>query len=158
MALFFVPTDDVVSSYSELLRMLPDDMPPEFDTFLGYFQSTWNFGTPLRHNSTARYPPQTWNVRRRTLSLLNRTNNRDEAFHFSFKRLVGHSNPTIWGFISAMKLQQSTNYSMMTCVLVGEQPPKRKNKYIFKDNRIFHACQQYGELNLIEYLDLLTNL
>ena len=40
----------------------------------------------------------------------------------------------------------------MTCVLVGERPPKRKNKYIFKDNLIFHACQQYGELNLIEYL------
>ena len=43
----------------------------------------------------------------------------------------------------------------MTCVLVGERPSKKKNKYIFKDDRIFHACQQYGELNLIEYLYLL---
>ena len=48
-----------VSSYSELLGMLPDDMPPELSTFLGCFQSAWIFGNPLRHNSTARYPPQT---------------------------------------------------------------------------------------------------
>ena len=102
MALSFVPTDNVVSCYSELLGMLPDNMSPEFDTFLGYFQSIWNFGIPLRHNSTARYPPQTWNVRGRTLSLLNRTNNHVEAFHFSFKRLVGHSNPTIWGFVEVV--------------------------------------------------------
>ena len=141
MALSFVPTD-------ELLGMLPEDMPLEFDTFLGYFQSTWIFGNPLRHNSTARYPPRTWNVRGRTPSLLNRTNNHVEALHSSFKRLVGHSNPTIWGFISSMKLQQSTNHSIMTCVLVGERPPKKKNKYIFKDIHIFHDCQQYGELNL----------
>ena len=124
--------------------MLTDDMPPEFNTFLGYFQSTWIFGNPLRHNSTPRNPPQTWNVRERTLSLLNRTNNHVEAFlQYGGSSVTWNSN------------SRRIYNSIMTCVLVGERPPKRKKTYILKDNRIFHACQQYGELNLIEYLDLL---
>ena len=98
MALSFVPT--------ELLGMLPDDMPPEFDTFLGFSSLLGTLEplfviTPLHdtHNKPRMFEGM----------FLNRTNNYVEAFHFSFKRLVGHSNPKIWGFISAMKLQQSTN-------------------------------------------------
>ena len=89
---------------------------------------------------------------------MNRTNNHVEAFHGSFRQLVGHSNPTIWGFISAMKLQQSLTDGMMTCVLVGEQPPKRKNKYIARDNRILNGCQQYGVVSLLDFLDFVMDL
>lgn len=158
MGLAFIPPDDVPAAFTDILGQIPVDLPPEFDPFLAYFQTTWISGSSLRRNSCARYPPHTWNVRGRTLSLLNRTNNAVESFHSSFKQFVGHSNPTIWGFVSAMTLQQSVTDGIMTSVLVGVRPPKRKNKYIAKDNRILTASQQYGAILLLEFLDLMMDL
>ena len=87
------------------------------------------------------------------------TNNNAEVLHGSFRQLVGHSNPTIWGLISAMKQEQSLTDGTITCVLVGELPPKRirKNNYIRRDNCKLNGCLQCDVVLLLDFLDLVMD-
>ena len=124
MGLAFIPTDQVVDAFATLLDQIPEDLA--IDPFLSYFQSTWVSGVvTARRTGRARFPPACWNIRGRTLLLMNRTNNHIGAFHNSFKRVVGHSNPTIWGF------QQSITDGMMICVLGGTlETLRRTTEYL----------------------------
>lgn len=157
MGLAFVPTANVVTEFGELVNQIPDTLA--IDEFLAYFKSTWIEGTTIgRRIGRARFPPETWNVRTRTLAMMNRTNNVVESFNKRFSEGVGHSNPTIWNFLSAMKLEQSMTDAKQTAVLVGERPPKRLAKYTRKDDRILTSINRYGVLPLLEFLDLMMDL
>ena len=57
--------------------------------------------------------------------MMNRTYNVVESFNKRFREGFGHSNQTIWNFISAMQLEHSMTDTKHTAVLVGERPPKR---------------------------------
>ena len=90
--------------------------------------------------------------------MMNRTNNVVESFNKRFSEGFGHSNPTIWNFISAMQLEQSMTDTKQTAVLVGERPPKRLAKYTRRDDRELSSINQYGVLPLVDFLDLIMNL
>ena len=115
---------------------MPDDL--NIDDFLGYFQTTWVEGlsTGRRAPGNAKFPPTTWNCFDRTLSQLNRTNNFVEAWNKKFAGVVGHSNPTIWNFLAAVKMELSATDGKISSYLVGQQPPKRKKVYLDKDTAI----------------------
>ena len=115
MSLAFVPPEDVITAFHTVLDAIPEDL--DIDAFLNYFQATWIEGmSTVRRNWRARYPPTVWNIRSRTLQMMNRTNNHLEAFHNAFKQKVGHSNPTIWGFITGMRLQQAASDNIMAVI------------------------------------------
>ena len=131
MSLAFVPAENVISAFHSVLADIPEDL--DIDAFLNYFQATWVEGiSSARRNGRARYPPETWNVRARTMLMMSRTNNHLEAFHNAFKQKVGHSNPTIWGFIAGMRLQQSASDNIMAAIAVGDKPPRRNARDIKK--------------------------
>ena len=126
--LAFIPVAKVVTAFGDLANQMPDNLP--IDEFLDYFKSTWVVSTLIgKRVGRARFPPETWNVRTRRLSMINRTNNVVESFNKRFSEGFGHSNPTIWNFISAMQLEQSMTDTKQTAVLLGERPPKRLAKY-----------------------------
>ena len=89
---------------------------------------------------------------------MNRTNNHVEAFHNSFKQLMGHTHPTIWGFIDTMRLQQGITDGKITSVLAGDPAPARHPRDVKKDARILHATQQHGTIPVLTYLDLIADL
>ena len=62
-----------------------------------------------------------------------------ESFNKRFSEGVGHSNPTIWNFISAMQLEQSMTDTKQTAVLVDERPPKRLAKSTRRDDRVLSS-------------------
>ena len=107
---------------------------------------------------TASFPPVLWNVRGRTLERMNRTNNPVESFHSQFKKFVKTAHPTIWAFIDAMRLQQSDTDGKICSMIVGERPPKRKKTHLAGDDKIFSATNQFDNMELIPYLDLVMNL
>ena len=71
---------------------------------------------------------------------------------------VGHSKPTVWSFLSAMK-QSSTDEKLLK-EACGDPPEARKKKHIIKDRRNLHAVERYDPetVELVQYLDSLRNV
>ena len=91
MGLAFVLATDVVSCFTELVEQMPENL--QIDEFLEYFKSTWIEGSAVgRRVGRALFPPETWNVRNRTLHLMNRTNNVVESFNKQFSSLLDTAN------------------------------------------------------------------
>ena len=80
-----------------------------------------------------------------------------ESWNNKFSGVVGHSNPTIWNFLAAVRVEQSSTDGKLTSYLVGQQPPKRKKANEEKDASVRHIVDRNDgyEDRLIEYLDLL---
>ncbi len=53
---------------------------------------------------------------------------------------------------------QSDTDSKITLQSLGKEPPKRKTNDKARDNMIFNATTDYGNRDLISYLDLVVNL
>ena len=72
--------------------------------------------------------------------------------------MVGHSNPTIWGFIAGMRLQQAISDDTMTAIAVGDKPPRRNARDTRKSDRLLSASSLYDTKPLIEFLDLIADI
>ena len=57
---------------------------------------------------TAHFPSKSWNQTDRVETDLNRIKNYLESFNKTFADDVGHSNPTIFNFLSAVQLEQAS--------------------------------------------------
>ena len=157
MILAFVHPEDVITAFHTVLDAIPEDL--DIDAFLNYFQATWIEGmSTVRRNGRAMYPPAVWNIHSRTLQMMNRTNNHLEAFHNAFKQKVGHSNPTIWGFITGMRLQQAASDNIMAAIEVGDKPPRRNARDTKKSDRLLYVTSQYSTKPLFEFLDLIADI
>ena len=112
MSLAFVPPEDVITAFHTVLNAIPEDL--DIGAFLNYFQATWIKGmSTVRRNGRAMYPPAVWNIRSRTLQMMNRTNNHLEAFHNAFKQRSGTVTQLFGGSSPACdcsKLLQTTSW------------------------------------------------
>ncbi len=123
---------------------------------------TWIQGVAPGRN--ARFPPAIWNVHDRKISRLNRTNNYVEAWNKQFAALVGHAHPTIWNFMSAMFMEQSSTDEKMLLQRNGDQPPRRKKRHVIRDTRLYNRVLAYypesldDSSALITYLDFLRDV
>ena len=90
---------------------------------------------------------------------MNRTNNVVESWNKKFSALVGHANPTIYNFIAAVQMEQSSTDKKILANSLGEQPPKRKKANSDKDRRIFSIVKNYHsyEDDVLTYIDLLKS-
>ncbi|XP_064107992.1 uncharacterized protein LOC135216547 [Macrobrachium nipponense] len=103
VALAFLPVDDVVDGYEELVD--DDDMP---QSVVSYFEN--NYIGPLRGRGERRrrleppYPLTIWNVWDRCMSGIARTTNNLEAYHSALKDTVNMSHPNIWKLIDVFEM------------------------------------------------------
>ena len=83
-----------------------------------------------------------------------------EAWNKQFAAQVGHAHPTIWNFLAAVYIEQSSTDEKFLFEANGDEPPRRKKRYVTRDRRIEHLVQSYQpDLDkLIPYLDSLRNL
>ena len=72
-----------------------------------------------------------------TLAQLNQTNYFVGAWNKKFAGVVGHSHPTIWNFLEAVRMEQSATDGKIFSYFVGQQPPKRKKAYVDKNITTF---------------------
>ena len=157
MQLAFLPVDDVVPSFIELLDLIPADLG--LDDFLNYFMTTWVQGvSTARSTKPARFPPQSWNLVERTNCNLNKTNNYAEAFNRKFAAMVGHAHPTIWNFLQAVYVEQSTTDELILKESYGDAPAAKRARQITKDRRLAHLVEAYDDQDLVSHLDMLRNV
>ena len=94
------------------------------DDFARYFEYTW-IGTTWQR---ALFPPSAWNHHDASLALLPRSSNMAEGWHNGFRSLVRCSNPTIWSFLDALKLEQGlTDQKIANAYCFILLPPDRRS-------------------------------
>ena len=99
-----VPVDNVPAVFNTIMEAVPYDL--QIDPLLGFFERTWTSGLNGR---SARFPPSSWNQTDRVATDLNRTNNYCELLNSrKFFIDLGHSNPTIYNFLSQRRIAASS--------------------------------------------------
>ena len=109
--LAFVPPDDVVSAFEELMdSQFFQDNASDLLNLTNYFEDNW-IGRPARRGgrSNPTYQVEIWNCYTETLHDMPKTNNAVEGWHRGFHQLLGAYHPTIWKFIDGLKKEQSLN-------------------------------------------------
>ncbi|KAL5248806.1 hypothetical protein ACHWQZ_G017858 [Mnemiopsis leidyi] len=120
----------------------------------------WNLGREPVIGRRARFPPETWNQTDRVEIGMGRTNNFCESFNKTFSDVVGHSKPSIYNFLSAVQLEQSSTEGKITSCRQGRQPPARKKRWVGKDAAMKRIVGNYHlyENRVTEFLDELSQL
>ncbi|KAL3885419.1 hypothetical protein ACJMK2_025482 [Sinanodonta woodiana] len=105
-SLAFVPAEDVVLAFEELLSRV--DFPLESQPVLDYFEDAW-IGRPIRGNKhqPPRTPHSMWRWHR-SLS----------------EELIGGNHPTIWKFITVLQKEQVLNEAKIEQSLLTERSPR----------------------------------
>ena len=150
-SLAFVPVEDVVLAFEELLSRV--DFPLESQPVLDYFEDTW-IGRPTRGNK--RRPPRTphsmWSCYDNINDDLPKTNNSCEGWHRSFSELIGGNHPTIWKFITVLQKEQCLNEAKIEQSLAGQPIQPQKKRYRDAASRIKKIVETYKEIDLMDYL------
>ncbi|XP_037503109.2 multidrug resistance protein mrp-7, partial [Rhipicephalus sanguineus] len=113
-ALAFLPLDDVEDGMTALKGLMPE----AGREVLEYFDETYVSGTYRRvqradnivrlRRTPPTYPHAMWNVYSATLDGGHRTNHHAEAWNRRLGSIVGHSRPTVWRAIDALRSEEAT--------------------------------------------------
>ena len=145
---------EILVHRSKKMMTLRPTLPADMDAFTSYFESTW-MGTP---NRPARFDRLSWNQYDCCLAGLPRSSNLAEGWHNGFRSLVQCSNPTIWKFLEALKLEQGLTDQKITERLMRRPPPQRAAKWIRYDSLLESFMQAYDnqEYEVIDYLSAVS--
>lgn len=154
LALAFVPTQDVVKYFNELLtqNFYVENMNL-LQPLINYFEDTW-IGYPYRHNQrkNPKFHLQYWNQYENVLDDLPKTNNNIEGWHKAFSTLLAANHPIIWKFIDTLKKEQNLNEVKINQYIAGQPPPKRRRIYIQTEAKIKNIVLEYNKRTSSQYL------
>ena len=156
--LAFLPMDRVSDGMQFLRENIPDQ--PGLDDLLSYFDSTYVTGTYCRMRAPAdpdryipsvnfrrvppQFPPPLWNTHIATLNDQARTNNLCESWNVGFQQLIGHSHPSVWMLINALRKDLAL---VDTAILQDQngQPPRKRVKRATQQlqTRLRTLCQDF---------------
>ena len=150
-ALAFIPPEDVIVAFE--LLIVEGEFASEFDIIIDYLEDTYigRYDLRLRKRRTPRYCIEHWNQYKAVVDNEPRTNNNMEGWHNSFSKLVG-THPTIWKFLSSLKLEQNNNELKLERILAGCETATKKKKYRDYDERLQKIVKKYNSDTKITYL------
>ena len=112
---------------------------------MDYFEDTFI----ERPQTSKRRPPlfskTIWNVKQRLESGLPKTNNHIEGWHRRIQSSVGESHPTLWKFLSIIRIE-------MAKLTTGEPAAPQRNKYKKTNEKILKISRNYQEYSILEYM------
>ena len=123
MALAFISVSDVLSQFNLCVAALSDSDLALLTPFIAYFRKTWIDGV---------FPIVMWNQYRHDYQ--HRSNNHVEAWHASLQTKLPHK-PNIFVLITALKLEHNCRQIEVRKVDAGENPPRRRPKYVRLEER-----------------------
>ncbi|CAM4961584.1 unnamed protein product [Rotaria socialis] len=144
IALAFVPVLDVIKAFN----LIADDFEDEADDFLGYFEKTW-IGEPKKRGTGQK---KTLFPIDRAVANLPRSNNSIEGWHNAFAKRVTIVHPTITKLTEKIRREQSKFEVDIAQIRQGQEPKPKKLKYRKFDERIKRLVDDYGNVDLGEYL------
>ena len=144
MALAFVPVQDVIAVFEQL--MTNDDFL-DLDFLLDYI------GRPRRGRRVVpRFPVALWNQVERVRAKLPQSNNYTESWHNAFNGTVNIAHPSVARL--ARKLQQEQHATMILRAqhATGQPPAKKRKKYIRINEALTTMVDAYDRTDAITYL------
>ena len=135
---------------SHIVNVKPT-IPFDMDDFARHFEYTWIGTTGQR----ALFPPSVWNHHDASLALLPRSSNMAEGWHNGFRSLVRCSNPTIWSFLDALRLEQGLTDQKIAELLLLHPAPSRSKKWVNLDNKLQEFINAYDNEQYGSYVDFL---
>ncbi|CAF1691384.1 unnamed protein product, partial [Adineta ricciae] len=97
-----------------------------------------------------------WNVYDRVSENLPRTNNSIEGWHNAFAQRVSIAHPTINKLTDKIRTEQSKFELDIALIRLGQQPEAKKTTYKKIEHRIKRLVDDYGNVDLGEYLKSLA--
>ena len=76
---------------------------------------------------------------------LPRTNNTCEAWNSRFNTLLGRRHPNLHVFLGALLNEEEYSESSRRSIDLGEDPPRKKRKYVRNDVRIERVVRRFQE-------------
>uniref|UniRef100_A0A914H544 Uncharacterized protein n=1 Tax=Globodera rostochiensis TaxID=31243 RepID=A0A914H544_GLORO len=70
----------------------------------------------------------------------------NSSVHFSC------THPTIWHFINVLRTEQKSRDADFARFVMGEEPPKKAEKFRRADAQILRLVERYDPLNIVEML------
>lgn len=143
-ALAFVPVNEVVTKFDELVATLSEEDEERIDEWLEYMLATW-IG-PVRRNvrRSPRFPLAWWNLHERVLNGQARTNNSLEGWHRAFDQRVGCTHPSLRNLMHKIRVEQAANELLMEQHRAGIQLAPPKLCYRATTQRIQIVVQNYA--------------
>ena len=137
IALSFIPPEEVVSKFEELVCGLDSNKKNDLDIFINYFRHTWLNGL---------YQIAMWS--KYGCDHRHRTNNAMEGWHSQLKRLLP-IHPNIFIFIHGLKKMQAITHMNISKADAGASPPQRKPKYVKLEVKLkkYYEMHQRKEIN-----------
>ena len=124
VGLCYVPQGEVVAYYTDLVkielpRMMQDvekdqgldeifktELNESIDKFLTYFERNYVGHSTRTGWAYPRFPIEIWNMHDAAMDLGQKTTNRNESFHSSFRKAVP-LNATLWGVLDVLRDQEA---------------------------------------------------
>ncbi|KAF0749458.1 MULE domain-containing protein [Aphis craccivora] len=140
-ALAFVPVDNVISAFEELINSdYYVENEENLQTVVDYFEDTW-IGRLTRGGSP-------------------RTNNAVEGWHRAFNSALGANHITVWKFINMLKREQGLQKAKMEQQIAGVPQQKKRRKYKDLDERLVAVGYFCGDILVWGYFcrDILSGI
>ena len=151
--LAFLPADDVIEGFEELvdtIRVLCDGVA---DDLLQYFEDTY-IGRYRRN--APRSPPlfaiNLWNMFNRIDDELPRTNNSVEGWHRSFQGHASACHSMFWKFLSVVQKEENMIRISIVQHLAAHPTPPPRQRYLDSNRRIIRILNDYLNLQRLQYL------
>lgn len=150
--LAFVPAHDVIETFEMIKSMSPSNFKPILDYFEKYY-----IGLPSKKDPSKRvvpwFPIKLWNVNKRIVKDLPRTNNHIEAWHKSLCQDI-ESHPTFIKLLKHLLREQRLAEKFIDEVRMGINV-RRSNKEIKKDIAVKNLLEEYDPDKKVLFLDKL---
>ncbi|XP_057340253.1 uncharacterized protein LOC130677502 [Microplitis mediator] len=162
MALAFVPTQDVVAAFEEIVSSDYYERHNDlFDNLLEYFEMTWV--GKVKHNKTKRekpiFPSRMWNCYNAVLKDFIRSNNPCEGWNSGFNARVGQAHPSIAELVKSLKDEQNKTDILMTRIESGlDVVAGRLKAYQNYADRLKRVAQNYDPSRKLEYLNNIAKI
>lgn len=153
-ALAFLPLEEVADGFEEIDEQRErDHRNDDMARLYAYFEDTY-VGRPFRRGRrTALFPPETWNVLRRTEEGLPRTSNKMEGWHRAIQTSYDCAHPSMWKFLQGLQKEEQLQRANLRQFMAGEDAPQSKRyKEVNKRIKTLIARYRNQEVNRIDYL------
>ena len=156
-ALAFVPEDDVITVFEELVLTLPQE--PEVEEVVAYFESNYIRGIQIGgRRRDSRFPIKLWNHFEDAEECAPKTTNCCEGFHNALKSVYMCAHPTMWKFLKGIARDIAVQRLVHQNALVHRRDAPT-NKYIKLAQRLATKIKMYrAEVDKLLYLRAVANM
>ena len=147
-ALAFVPLADILQSFNVLSQHCVGNE----QGILDYFKTNYKGEVRRGRRRPPMFPHTLWNIHRRVVNDLPRTNNLLEGWHGQFNQCVTIAHPTIWKLIKALRRDATIQQVRVGHFIAGNRPSQQRLADQDVNDRIKNLVNTYNQRPTIDFL------